>query len=1076
VAKLTLGLDVGANSIGWALMDIVGGKTLATGVRVFPEGVDRDQQGGEKSKTQERRTARGTRRQIYRRARRRQLVRQALTSAGLLPTDSNEFQNLLALNPYELRRRALHEKLELHELGRALLHLNQHRGYLSNRKTDKATDKDTQGILAEMNELAAAMQQVSCPTLGSYFAGIEQTYDRCNSSTGPHIRRRHTKREMYEDEFERIWAAQQRYYPDLLTDALKHGKKGKQRFPKKPDSLGKRSNALAAYGVHGLMFFQRKMYWPKSVVGRCELEPKEERCPRAARVAQRFRILQEVNNIRLLDRMTLIERRLDAEQREKVIKRLMESKEVTFDQIRTLLKFPETVRFNLETTRKKLDGHLPDYTLGGKKCLGKRWKELPEETKNTIVDILILEDQEEDAIRRLIREFSLTEEEARRIVKVNFPEGYMGFSRRAIEKLLPHLERGLALMGNDATDSAIHAAGYLRPDERAVNQRQFLPPSPNVANPIVRQAMVEVRKTVNAVLRELVYRQEHTLDEIHVELAREAKKSFAERKQIRFDNSDREKAREDAADRIEKEFNGKIKPTRATVNRYLLWQSQEESCPYCTQRISPEQLFSGEADFDHILPRWRSLDDSMGNKVVAHRRCNQEKGDRTPREWLEGGEPERYEQVLQFAERYLSYGKKLKFAQKDIELKDFVNRQLTDTAYISRCVSQYLQCLGAMVLCIRGGMTSDVRRWWGLNSILQTDGSDKKNRDDHRHHAIDALVIALIDTKRLFALANDRGDNVKPPWPGFRQEAERFIQGTNVSHRVQRRLHGALHKDTFYGATQKRTENAVSVEKRPWARTAKTQGGEPIPWIENRKIFVHRKILAKIKDFKTQDLKKVRDPAIREILRDHLRANGVDPDKPGKIPTGTFADANTPRMKSGVPIKRVRMVENSDTARPVSCRRAFQFVEPRSNHHMIICDLLDKQGKPILNSNGEPKRDGFPVPMMDVAARIARLLREQKTENRKRITLIDKELRGQKKFVMSLAINEMFLLKMPDGSHLLHRIQKLSEGSIVLRPHTYAGKVSDYDKPPIIQRRTPNTLRGEKVMVDRLGRIRRAAD
>jgi hypothetical protein len=77
---------------------------------------------------------------------------------------------------------------------------------------------------------------------------------------------------------------------------------------------------------------------------------------------------------------------------------------------------------------------------------------------------------------------------------------------------------------------------------------------------------------------------------------------------------------------------------------------------------------------------------------------------------------------------------------------------------------------------------------------------------------------------------------------------------------------------------------------------------------------------------------------------------------------------------------------------------------------------------------------------------------------------------------MSLAINEMFLLKMPDGSHLLHRIQKLSEGSIVLRPHTYAGKVSDYDKPPIIQRRTPNTLRGEKVMVDRLGRIRRAAD
>ncbi len=129
-------------------------------------------------------------------------------------------------------------------------------------------------------------------------------------------------------------------------------------------------------------------------------------------------------------------------------------------------------------------------------------------------------------------------------------------------------------------------------------------------------------------------------------------------------------------------------------------------------------------------------------------------------------------------------------------------------------------------------MTSDVRYWWGLNSILQTDGSDKKNRDDHRHHAIDALVIALIDTKRLFALANDRGDDVQPPWPGFRQEAERLIQGINVSHRVQRRLHGALHEETFYGATQKQAEdNGVPQEQRPWAKD----------WIEDASTYVRRK-------------------------------------------------------------------------------------------------------------------------------------------------------------------------------------------------------------------------------------------
>ena len=189
--------------------------------------------------------------------------------------------------------------------------------------------------------------------MGRYFANLNSSFDRRQQADGPHIRRRHTKREMYMDEFERIWTTQQKQYPNTLTEQLKYGLKGKQRFPKEPDRVGKRSTALAAYGIYGLMFFQRKMYWPKSVVGRCELERREKRCPRAARIAQRFRIVQEVNNIRLLDRTTRIERRLEDGEREKVIKRLMESKKLEFDQIRTLLNFPDTVRFNFETTQKK---------------------------------------------------------------------------------------------------------------------------------------------------------------------------------------------------------------------------------------------------------------------------------------------------------------------------------------------------------------------------------------------------------------------------------------------------------------------------------------------------------------------------------------------------------------------------------------------------------------------------------------------------------------------------------------------------------------------------------------------------
>jgi hypothetical protein len=85
-----------------------------------------------------------------------------------------------------------------------------------------------------------------------------------------------------------------------------------------------------------------------------------------------------------------------------------------------------------------------------------------------------------------------------------------------------------------------------------------------------------------------------------------------------------------------------------------------------------------------------------------------------------------------------------------------------------------------------------------------------------------------------------------------------------------------------------------------------------------------------------------------------------------------------------------------------------------------------------------------------------------------------------KKFVCSLSINEMFMLEMDDGTNLLHRVQKITQSgkniSIILRPHTYAGIVKDTDKPPRIQRKSPNTLRGHKVTVDMLGTVNIAND
>ena len=433
--ETTLGLDVGTASIGWALVDENTAQIVATGVRVFPEGVDRDQQGGEKSKTQTRRDARGGRRQLLRRRRRKHRLRDLLTQGALLPGDRGELEELLAQNPYPLRGRALDEKLEPYQIGRVLIHLNQRRGFLSNRKTDRARAKETKGMLAEISDLAKAIDDAHCRTLGEYLAGLDGRFTHRSSSDGQRVRHRHTRRDMFETEFDAIWAAQQQHHPSLCTAAL-----GEQ--------------------IRRVIFFQRKMYWPKSVVGRCELEPRKKRCPAADRAAQRFRMLQEVNNLRILDTSTGEERRLNPDERSTLLDYLSYRKERKFDDIRKKLGLDEQTRFNFERAeRNNLKGHVTDAILGGRSVLGKRWRGLPDDTKNAIVDLLIREEREDEALARLSADYGLTRDEAERALGANLPDGYMSFSREAIDRLLPHLGRGLNLMGDDASNSALHAAG-----------------------------------------------------------------------------------------------------------------------------------------------------------------------------------------------------------------------------------------------------------------------------------------------------------------------------------------------------------------------------------------------------------------------------------------------------------------------------------------------------------------------------------------------------------------------------------------------------------------------------------------
>ena len=1012
-----LGLDLGPTSIGWAIVAEQAEKILAAGVRVFPEGVDRDKQGGEFSKNKNRRIARGMRRQIRRRARRKKLLRDALIEVGLWPVDHAEQQIVERLNPYELRRRGLYEPLAPFEIGRAFLHLNQRRGFLSNRKTDK--QKENSDLLNKIGELAESITAAGHRTLGEHLA-VAYAVD-----PNERIRDKHTRRGMLEQEFDELWRVQQGFHPELLTERVKFGARGKQTYPMKPLHVGKRSRH-AEFGLHGILFYQRAMFWPATVIGRCELEKKHRRCPRGDRLAQRFRLLQEVNNLQLIEPDGEV-RPLSASERATLLDYLGRYAERTFDQIRKRLKLLDGTTFNLEVgDRKKLLGMKTDALLADKKrFFGDAWYDRSEDEKNRIVRS-ILDDDEATILVNAQREWGCDAEMAERLANLDLGDGYASYSREAIAKLLPFLEQGQLLMSRDGSPFALASAGYLRPDQRPINVLDELPAPPDVANPLVRQALFEVRKVINAILRE--YGKPAA---IHIELARDVKGTAEDRAFDTRRMRENEARREAAAKWIEEHSH---KPTRATIEKFLLWIEQEEKCIYSGRSIGARQLLEGEVDVDHILPFPRSLDNSLMNKVLAFRKENADKGDRTPYEWLAERNPDKYEAILQRVVRLpmqVRFPKLAKFKQRECELNHFINRHLADTRYITAEVCRYLQSLGIDVVGSKGKLTADLRWQWGLDKVLRNDQLKLKNRDDHRHHAVDAIVIALTDRTRLQKLARTRGIDSKAlpdPWDGFRLAVANAVTTINVSHRVRRKVAGALHEETIYGPTQTPGE------------------------------YVYRKPLESLTPAMIEDIV---DPGVRRLVIERLEEHGIKPGAKGGIPSAVWKEPLYMKRKPGrrttnaAMIKKVRIKKRDQTIQPI--RNGKQFVKPGSTHHVQLFETPGLKGK--------PNRILVSVSMLEAMRRI---------RNRERLYRISHPEQPEARFLMSLSRNEMVMLE-HDGRVELYRYVKsaATTGQMWFQHHQAGGDSAD--QIGVVSKK-PNTFEGKKVTVDVLGRVRRAAD
>jgi CRISPR-associated endonuclease Csn1 len=983
----TLGLDLGTNSIGWAAVEFDGDQAkslIDCGVRIFQEAVEAKTR---TPKNHARRAARQMRKQLARKRQRRDLLRKILTEAGWLDESFREYAGEAAFNalgdPYQLRRRALDEKLSLAELSRVLIHLNKRRGFQSNRKAQK----DEDGVVRKaITELRASMQAISARTLGEYLA-LQATQ-----------RRRYTDRQMYKDEFDAIWDKQRELHSQTLT----------------PEIRAK---------IHNAIFFQRPLKVQKFLVGKCPFENDRKRAPRALQEAQRMRYLQDVNHLEIKDPKNRSYRKLDESERAKLIVLLEKQKSVSWGAAKKKLGLHENELFNLEEGKKsELIGNRTGVTL--RNVLGNAWDVLDESKQRALLTDMLTIDSESGFLTRMESHWRFDKEIAQALLETELEPGYAKLSEKAMRKILPGLMEGLRY------DEACAKAEYNHANpQRQGKTYSKLPLPQRMRNPVVSKALHEARKVINAIVRE--YGLPKT---IRIELAREMKLSKKQKELAQKQQKANEKLNKEAAAFLS-EKGIKAYAGRDDKIKYRLWKECGHICPYTGIPISQEMLFGSEVDIEHIIPYSRSLDDSYMNKTLCLAKFNrQRKQNRTPLEVFEVNADEYLEVLARI--RALPWQKRRRFEQREVKTDEFVERQLNDTRHISVEIKDYVAKLVPQnaIEVSKGAATAELRWQWGLDAVLHPDGVLEKNRADHRHHAIDAIVIALT-TRSVFQKISHRFESnfsMNPPWEGFRADIKTRIDTIIVSHAPTRKISGALHEATAYGSGF------------VWGKDKK---GNPI----KEQIYVYRRTLNET--IGEKQAKVIRDAVVKELVLARLQQCNGD----AKKAFGDLEKNPLFHVDGKTPIRSVRVVTrmNPTTVHAMRDRegREYKHAPYGNNHHVEIIEHIETG-----------KRKGIFVTAMEAARRARRS--NQSVVQKLPDWFSDEQAYGDEwRFKFALFINDLVVLP----NRTVHRLQKLDGSNGVLTFRQASAATQDDDSTRTIM--SPNTLTAMPIEVDAIGRL-----
>jgi CRISPR-associated endonuclease Csn1 len=696
-------------------------------------------------------------------------------------------------------------------------------------------------------------------------------------------------RQDYLDEFEQIWETQSKFHSEL-DEKLK----------------------IEVRDI--TIFYQRKLKSQKHLVSFCEFEKGHKAIPKSSPLFQEFRIWQNINNITIKNELTKEIYVLTEEFKNEIAEELQFKENLSDIQIITLCGLKKgqfTINFKkIEGNRtntalfKAFEKivEMEGYDLDFSKMNSFEIKEAIEPLFDTIgintnllnfdtfiegndfdkqpyyqLWHLLYSSEDDETLKISLKKFGFKTEHIPFLINVNLQADYGSLSAKAIKKVLPHLKDG------HIYDKACLLSGYNHSssltkeqnESRILKDNLELLKKNSLRNPVVEKILNQMINVINAIIEDPTMGKP---DEIRVELARELKANNEQRNDMTKAINNATKNHDDIRKLLAVEY-GISRVTRNDIIRYKLWKETGGISLYTGKPIEPSKLFTKDYDIEHIIPKSRLFDDSFSNKTLCERTLNIEKSNKTAYSFLqEKLSPEEFDQ---FEKRIKSmFGKISKTKQNKLMMADdqipegFIDRQLRETQYIAKKAKEILLEVSRNVTATTGSVTDKLREDWELIDVMQELNWNKydklgltyeekgKNgerlykikdwtkRNDHRHHAMDAITVAFTKPAYIQYLNNlnartntdkkgnsivgienkylkrDKNNKLRfiEPMPNFRTEAKKQLESILISYKAKNKVvtnnknitkksggtnqkiqltpRGQLHKETVYGKLQ----------------------------------------------------------------------------------------------------------------------------------------------------------------------------------------------------------------------------------------------------------------------------------